>query len=208
MFRNVAALSLFVLLSGCATFSRVSHPDTLLTRYVEAIESGDIDGAYALLSEAQRHRVSRAEFREAAGAYPQELEAQARELRRQMAEPISVSGEVPMASGERAIFILQDGHWRITEGAAGAASLTSPLQTIRVLRRALQRRSYPGVLRVLSREARSQLEDEISRIIEGLEDEEALSVEVTGNRARVVYDENHFVDLQREDGEWVIVDMD
>mgnify|MGYP000367368978 CR=1 FL=1 len=37
---------------------------------------------------------------------------------------------------------------------------------------------------------------------------EDFRVEVTGNRARILYDENHFLDLVREDGEWVVVDMD
>lgn len=171
------------------------------------METGNVDGAYELLSDAQRQRVSREEFQEAAQQFPEERESQARELRRQMAEPIPVTAEIRLSSGEVATFVLQNGQWRIAEGAAGAVSLASPLQAIRTLRRALQRRSYREVVRVLSREARAQVEDEIARIVDGLEDEGSLTIEVTGNRARIIYDENHFVDLQREDGEWVVVDM-
>jgi hypothetical protein len=151
--------------------------------------------------------MTRDEFRRLAREYPGELEAQARELRRQAIEPVPVTAEIRLESGEVVTFQLQGGRWRITEGAAGSVSLSSPLQAVRAVRRALLRRSYRAAIRVLSRESRAQIEDEISRIIEGLEDEESLSIEVNDPRARVVYDDNHFIDLLREDGEWVIVDM-
>lgn len=207
MIRTVLIALSSLLVIACAPLNRATHPDDVLARYVEAMSNGDIDGAYTLLSEAQRQQTSLEEFRAAAQRYPEELEAQTRELRRQMEEPIPVSAEIRLESGEVATFVLEGGQWRVAEGAAGAVSLSSPLHTIRALRRALQRRSYGEVARVLSREARAQVEDEIARIVEGLEDEGSLTVEITGNRARIVYDENHFVDLQREDGEWVIVDM-
>lgn len=195
------------LLCACSSLNRVPHPDAVLQQYVEHIEGGELDAAYALLSEAQRQSMSLDEFRTAAQEHPEELASQVRELRRQMTEPIPVRAEIRLDSGDVATFQLHGGRWRIAEGAAGAVSLTSPTQTLRALRRALLRRSYRGVLRVLSREARAQVEDEIARIIEGIEDEESLTIEVTGNRARVIYDENHFLELQREDGEWMIVDM-
>jgi hypothetical protein len=195
-------------LAGCGGAARVHHPDVLLRHYVEALESGRIDAAYELLSAGQRRRVSRQAFHAAADGAPGEVEAQARELRRQLSEPVSVSAEVPLENGEAATLTLQGGRWRIAAGAAGAVSLSSPLHAVRALRRALQRRSYAAVVRVLSRDARSQLEDEVARIVDALDDEGSLAVEVTGNRARVVYDETHFIELSREDGEWVVVDMD
>lgn len=208
MSRLATALVLIITASGCTPIGRASHPDQLLQQYVERIEQGEIDAAYNLLSERQRQRISHEEFRQRAQQYSEELEAQSRELRRQMSEPIPVTAEVHLETGEIATLTLQEGRWRIAEGAANAVSLASPLQTVRALRRALQRRSYFGVLRVLGREARSQVEDEVARIVEGLDDEESFTVEITGNRARINYDGEHFIDLEREDGEWVIVDMD
>lgn len=207
MDRFIIISTLILTTCGCASFSRVPPPDELLGQYISNIEGGDLEAAYLLLSDSQRQQLSLDEFRQAVENYPEELEAQARDLRRQMSEPIPVSAEMRLESGEVVTFVLQDGQWKITEGVAGAVSLASPLQAIRALRRSLQRRSYSSVIRVLSREARGQLEDEVSRIVEGLQDEESLNIEFTGNRARVIYDDNHFVDLQREDGEWVIVDM-
>jgi len=205
--RNVSFALLFALVVSCRPPSRVAHPDVVLQRYVDCIDHGDIDGAYDLLSTAQQQRLSREEFRVAARNFREELSAQIRELRRQSVEPIPVTADIRLRTGEVATFELQGGRWSISEGAAGAVSLSSPLQAVRSIRRALLRRSYRGALRILSRESRAQIEDEISRIVDGLEDEESLSIEVTGNRARIIYDDNHFVDLQREDGEWVIVDM-
>lgn len=202
-----AFLPCFAVLCACSSVNRVPHPDGTLQRYIEHVEQGELDEAYELLSEAERQRVSLEEFQRAARENPEELASQVRELRRQMADPIPVRAEVRLESGDVATFELYEGRWRIAEGAAGAVSLTSPVQTLRALRRALQRRSYRGVLRVLSREARAQVEDEVVRIIEGIEDEESLTIEITGNRARIVYDDTHFLELQREDGEWMIVDM-
>lgn len=193
-------------ISGCASATRVGHPDHVLQRYVEALESSPAE-AYELLSRSQRHRLTPEEFQQASQEYSDEVQAQVRQLRLQLAEPIPVHAEVRLSSGEVVTLVLEGGHWRIADGASGAVALASPLQTVRALRRALQRRSYQSLLRVLSREARSQVEDELTRITEGLDNEEDLRIEVTGNRARVVYDDNHFVELVREDGLWVVVDM-
>jgi len=199
-------VSFSLVIAGCGSATRMGHPDHVLQRYVEAIESNPGE-AYELLSRSQRHRLSREEFQEASERYSDEVRAQARQLRLQLAEPIPVYAEVRLSSGEVVTLVLENGRWRISDGASGAVGLASPLQTVRGLRRALQRRSYQALLRVLSREARSQIEDEITRITEGLDNEEDLRIEVTGNRARVIYDGNHFLDLVREDGLWVVVDM-
>lgn len=208
MIRKLVAMLLLCLLPGCAAISRQTHPDRTLERYVAAIEAGDYDAAYDLLSREQQARVSREEFRRAAEEQAEEVRDQARQLRRQMAEPVPVRAEIQGPGGETATFVLEEGRWRIAEGAAGSVALDTPIQAVRALRRSLQRRSYQAILRVLGREARAVLEDEISRVIEGLSDEEELRVEVMGNRARILYDENHFLDLVREDGEWVVVDID
>lgn len=195
-------------LAGCGAAARQAHPDGVLVEYVEALEAGDLDRAYGLLSQAQQRRMSREEFRAAADAYPEEVEEEARQLRRQLAEPVPVRAELRGSGGESASFVLEGGRWHIVEGAAGAVALDSPIQAVRALRRALVRGSYPAILRVLSRESRAVVEDEVARIAEGLSDEEALQVEIRGNRARVLYDDTHFVELVREDDEWVVVDID
>jgi hypothetical protein len=195
-----------VLLAACGQSSHQAHPDPVLEQYVELI-SDDPDRAYDLLSESQRARITRDEFREAAARHPEEIEAQVHQLRLQLAQRIPVRADVPLASGEVIALVLDGGRWRIADGLAGATGLASPLETVRALRRALQRRSYQALLHVLSRDARSQVDDEIDRVIEGLGDEESLRIDVTGNRARVVYEGDHVIDLIREDGIWVVEDM-
>jgi hypothetical protein len=180
----------------------------VLGRYVEALEAGDIDAAYGLLSSAQRRAISLEQLQSLAASYQDEVREQARQLERLRSEPVPVRAEMRGPGSQVATFTLEDGRWRIAEGAVGAASLESPLQAVRALRRALERRSYGAVMRVLSRDSRAVIEDEVARIAEQLADEEGLRVEITGNRARIVYDETHFIDLAREDGEWVVADMD
>jgi len=193
---------------GCGAASRVAHPDATLRSYVEAVESEDYETAYRLLSEEQRARMPVEEFRRLAALNGPELEDQARQLRRHLETPIAVTAELRSRTGETASFALEQGQWTLTEGAAGSNSLQSPRHTVRALRRALQRRSYDGVLDLLSRDAQAIVEDEVERIIEALAEDELFAIEVTGNRARVFYDDDHFIDLVREQGRWVITDLD
>jgi hypothetical protein len=179
----------------------------VLATYVQLMSEGKVDDAYDLLSVTQQAALSRQQFRELAAAQPDEVRHQLRSLQRQTKRPIPVTAEVPLQNGEVATLVLRDGRWHIAQGTAGAATMISPRHTLRALRRALQRRSYPAVVALLGREARAQLEDEVARIVEGLANEEELTVEVTGNRARVRYDGHHVIELERQDGDWVIVNL-
>jgi hypothetical protein len=78
------------------------------------------------------------------------------------------------------------------------------MATVRALRRSLMRKSLPGVLRVLSRQPRADIEAELARILEETEDELDLEVEVRGNRARVRTTGGREITLVREAGEWRI----
>ena len=104
--------------------------------------------------------------------------------------------------------VLEEGRWFIDGGVISAPGLRSPMATVRAFRRALQRRSLPGVERVLARQPRAEVEDEIARILDETEDELDLEVEIRGNRARVRTTGGREITLVREAGEWRIVAID
>jgi hypothetical protein len=197
-----------LLVAGCGAAATPVRPDETLARYVAAVDTGDSDAAYDLLSAAQRAAVSRQEFAAAFRANRAELRAQARALRRLAPRDVPVTSEVAYADGESATVALEGAEWRIAGGVADAHSLRSPRETLRSLRRALERRSFDSVMRILSRRSRSQIDDELRRLVDGLSAAEHLDVAVDGDHARVEYAPGHGIDLVREDGEWRVLDLD
>ena len=131
---------------ACAARPSVSSPNDLALRYAAAVESGNLDEAYEMLSAEQRRQTSREEFLSRARQYPEELRAQAEALRRAAAEPLPVTAVVRLRDGEEIGLLFQGQRWRLSRGVAGATDLASPLEAVRALRRGLRRRSYAGVL--------------------------------------------------------------
>jgi len=178
-------------------------PGSALEAYVDAVRADDVDAAHGLLSESLRAEVSAEELGRLMTENREELAAQASEIEAEAAAIQAVAVQ-PLEGGEQVRMVLEDGGWAIDGGVVSAPGLRTPMATIRAFRRALQRRSLPGTLRVLSREPRAELEAELSRIVEETEDELDLEVEIRGNRARVRTTGGREITLVREAGEWRI----
>lgn len=193
---------------GCGGAARPPQPQSVVQAYLQAVRAHDADAAYDLLSTTQQAAVSREEFTRAFRENRAELDDQARALSRLSGRDIVAVGEVAYGEGDSAALMLERGEWRISGGVAEAYSLRSPQQTLRSLRRALERRSYDALMRILARRSRSQVDDEVRRLVDALHDAENLEIVVDGDRARVEYEPGHVIELQREDGEWRLVDLD
>jgi hypothetical protein len=76
------------------------------------------------------------------------------------------------------------------------------------LRRALARRSYPALLRVLSAESRGAVETDLRALAAALENPATLDVKVEGDRADVDVGGGHRVTLRREGGTWRVEDIE
>jgi len=178
-------------------------PASALEAYVHAVRADDAEAAHVLLSESLRAEVSTEELGRLMGENREELGAQATEIEAEAATVQAVAVQ-PLEGGEEVRMVLEEGGWVIDGGVISAPGLRTPMATIRAFRRALQRRSLPGTLRVLSREPRAEVEAELSRIIEETEDDLDLEVEIRGNRARVRTTGGREITLVREAGEWRI----
>jgi hypothetical protein len=73
---------------------------------------------------------------------------------------------------------------------------------------AIARRNYASLMRVLSRDTATKLELWLESLVAGLEDPEALSVSVDGDRATVELRGGHRIELEREEGVWKIRDFE
>jgi hypothetical protein len=206
---NHLVWALLALLSGGCGGARAattaSPPGLALGAYVDAVREDDAATVHDLLSEQLRAEVTVESLGRLMSENREELVAQANEIE---TEAVQAVAEQPLIGGERVRMVLEDGRWVIDGGVVSAPGLRSPMATIRAFRRALQRQSLPGTLRVLSRQPRAELEAEVARILEETGDELDLEVEIRGNRARVRTTGGREITMVREAGEWRIVAID
>lgn len=195
-----------LVLAGCGgAGARVEPPASTVSRYVGAVRAGDAGAAYALLDEETRAEVPFDEFRALMEANRAELSDQAEELERLAAQGVPARARVPLETGETVALVLEDGRWVIDGGVLDAPALRTPRDAVLSLHRALRRRSFRGLERVLARQPRAEVEAEIERLLEETADEQDLRVEVEGRRARVVTTSGREITLVREAGEWRVL---
>jgi hypothetical protein len=121
---------------------------------------------------------------------------------------IKTAAKVQYADGEEAALALEEGQFRIDAADALPAEARTPVQALGQLRRVLARRSYAGLIRVLSPRTRAAIEEDLRTLVEGLERAEGLDLEVTGDEATAHIPGGHIVRLHREGGVWHVEDFD
>ena len=72
----------------------------------------------------------------------------------------------------------------------------------------LARRSFAGLLRVLTADAARSLDAQLASVVEALGDPTTVDIEVDGRRATARLPGGHTVKLEREDGAWRVRDFD
>lgn len=190
---------------GCQR-AKVADPSAVVAAYVDAARRSDAEAVYRLLSERSRRDLGREGTRRLLLDAKKELASQAAFLARAESTPEAVA-LIRFADGEQAELALEEGVFRVGSAAALPAAARTPTEALSGLRRALSRRSYAALVRVLSAETRSALERDVAAIVSGLEDPETLDVEVEGDEAEVELPGGHVVKLKREAGVWRVEDF-
>jgi hypothetical protein len=194
------------LLAGCAR-STMPSPDAALAEYARAAERGDADALYGMLTERGQKSLGKDGVARAVADGKTEIAEIAREATAPGARTESIA-KVRWADGETATLTLEEGAFKVTAADTLPAGAKTPAQALEELRRVLARRSYAGLMRVLSKETKSAIEQSIRTLVEGLERPEGLDVTVKGDRATVQTSGGHVVRLKRESGVWTIEDVD
>ncbi len=195
------------LFGGACGGASIPAPKDAVKAYAEAANKGDADAIYELMSDKSRRALTRDEVRRIVGEERAELADQAKSL----SAPgvvIKSRARVEFPDGEDASLDLEDGAFRITSADALPAGARTPVQALEQLRRVLARRSYAGLVRVLSPATRSAIENDLRSLVLGLERPEGLEVHVTGDTATVDVPGGHRVRLKREAGVWQVDDFD
>lgn len=199
-------LLVFVSTQACAS-SRVPDPHDAARAYAQAAVRGDADALYAMMTtESQRAR-SKDDIRQVVAGERDELAEQGRELVRPDVR-VEATARARYADGEEAALDLRDGRYGITATGALPGGGRTPEEALDQLRRVLARRSYAGLMRVLSPATRASVENDLRALVDGLSDPERLPVQLTGDAAVVPVPGGHQVKLKREGGVWRVEDFD
>jgi hypothetical protein len=192
---------------GCSA-TRIPDPKDAVAAYAEAAARGDADAIYEMLSDKGRRALSREEVKRIIADEKGELADQSKAVTT-AGVVVKSRARVRFADGEDATLVLDDqGVFRIATADALPAGARTPEQALEQLRRVLARRSYAGLMRVLSPTTRSAIESDLRSLVLGLEHPEGLDVNVAGDSATVQIPGGHEVKLRREAGVWHVEDFD
>jgi hypothetical protein len=207
--RVAAALLCLVVggaLSACSGHT-VPDPKSAADDYAAAARRGDADAIYAMMTTSAQKARSREDVRRLVKEQREELAEQATLVTSRDAR-VEATARLRYDDGEEAQLELRDGRFWITSAGALPGGSRTPEQALDQLRRVLARRSYAGLMRVLTASTRAAIEQDLRSLVSGLERPETLHVHVTGDGAAVSVPGGHTVKLKRDGGVWRVDDFD
>ncbi|HEY8038450.1 MAG TPA: hypothetical protein VIF15_01600 [Polyangiaceae bacterium] len=193
-------------LAGCASTS-VPDPHAAARAYADAAARGDGEALYQMMSTSSRQARSKDDLKKMVAEERDELAQQGKEL----AGPdvrVEATARLRYADGEEAALELHDGRYWVTAAGALPGGARTPEEALEQLRRVLARRSYAGLMRVLSPATRAAIELDLRTLVDGLDEPGTLPVQVTGDSAVVNVPGGHQVKMKRDGGVWRVEDFD
>lgn len=205
-FGTPAAALLVLVGLGC---SRPALPDPKLAaaRWAEAAERGDSEAMYAMLTEDAQRTYGKDGTKRLVDANKKEISSEARAVASDKSE-VEATATVRFSDGEQAVLEVEEGQFKVSSAGALPAGARTPAQALSELRQALARRSYAGLMRVLSADTKNAIENDLRSLVIGLEQPETLDVKITGDSAEVQVPGGHSVRLKREAGVWRVEGFD
>lgn len=203
----LAGLALAALGLSACTRSVLPDPRPAAQAYARAAKLGDANAIYGMLTKEAQRTYGRAGTRRLVADQRAEL----RRAGEALASPnttVQASARVRYADGEVAVLEVENGRFRIGSAAALPAGARTPVEALAEFRQVLARRSYAGLMRVLTRNRRSLVDTDLRSLVTGLDQPETLDVKIKGNTAEVRIPGGHSIKLKREEGVWRIDDFD
>ena len=122
---------------------------------------------------------------------------------------VEATARLRYADGEEAALELRDGRYWVTAAGALPGGARTPEEALEQLRRVLARRSYAGLMRVLSPATRASIENDLRALVDGLDEPGTLPGAGERRHARsCTVPGGHQVKLRREGGVWRVDDFD
>jgi len=201
-----ALFVLLVPLAGCAT-QALPDPRVAAKAYADAAARGDADAIYGMMTDASRQARSKEDIRKIVADERAELQEQATALSGKDVR-VEATARLRFEDGEEAALELRDGRYWVSASGALPGGARTPEEALDQLRRVIARRSYAGLMRVLSPATRAMIESDLRAIVTGLDRPETLQVQVNGDTATVIVPGGHHVRLKREGGLWRVDNFD
>jgi hypothetical protein len=202
MLRGVRRLALAFgvsLAGGCAAGPSASHgAERTLAALAESLRNGDAAGL------AQRTGRSEADVTAALASQGAELHALGETLAR---TPVDTEARVVLTGGGTIVLVREGESWRVDRGVLGRPALARPVDAVMAFHDALARARIEGVLQLLARAPRSELELELAHWLDGTADPDALEISVSGEAATARTPTGEQIELVRESGEWRVVEI-
>ena len=192
--------------AGCARTVMPDPRDTVRA-YGAAAAQGDARAIHGMLSERSRKSLGVSDVERILADERAELATQAKAMQDPGAI-VRASARVRFADGEDATLDVEEGGFHVSSADALPAGARTPNEALDQLRRVLARRSYAGLMRVLSPSTRSAIESDLRSLVDGLGHPDGLDVQVSGDSASVQIQGGHFVKLRRDGGVWKVEDFD
>jgi len=202
-----AALAAFAALASACAGSRVPDPRAAADAYSRAAAEGDADAIYGMMTSSAQAARSRDEVRAIVKNEREELTDDARSLSAKDAR-VEATARLRFADGEEAALDLSNGVFGVTSAGALPGGGRTPEEALDQLRRVLARRSYTGLMRVLSPATRAAIEQDLRALVLGLDHPETLPITLAGDAATIAVPGGHHVRLKRENGVWRVDDFD
>jgi hypothetical protein len=187
--------------------ARIPDPKLAAQRWNDALQRADVEAVYALLSESARQAWGREGVQRMLARDRKELLGVASAATGPNVQ-LETTARVSYGDGHSASVVLEDGAFRVAAAAALPAHAATPEAALQELREVLARRSFAGLLRVLTADAGRTLDSHLTSVAAALADPAAAEIEVDGRRATVRLPGGHTVKLEREDGAWRVRDFD
>lgn len=219
--RTALLLSMMALALGCGG-SAGADPDKVLREYSLAVETGQAEEAYALLSSESKKSISFEQFQRILKENPEEARELAQSLRRPQNGPPRVTATVTGPDGESSILLVYEhGAWRVDASAIDLYSQRTPEAAVKAFLRAYENRRFDVLLKFVPDDQSEGLTAaELKKAWEGEEraDMDRLTgalkaslptakVELFGDRATLAFGAGGSVELVRERGLWKIEDL-
>jgi hypothetical protein len=204
--RELAFLFISLSLYACASTS-VPDPHAAARAYADAAARGDGDALYAMMTTPSKQARSKQDLNKMVADERGELAEQAKALLGPDVR-VEATARLRYADGEEAALELRDGQYWITAAGALPGGARTPEEALEQLRRVLARRSYAGLMRVLSPSTRAAIENDLRALVDGLTEPGTLPVQVSGDSANVNVPGGHQVKLKRDGGVWRVENFD
>lgn len=187
--------------------SAIPDPREACRAYAAAASRGDADALYGMMTQSSRQLRSREQLRNIVADERDDLAEQSQALTGPDVR-VEATARLRFADGEEAALDLHGGRYWVTAAGALPGGARTPEEALEQLRRVIARRSYAGLMRVLSPSTRAAIENDMRRLVDGLNEPRSLPVQVSGDAAIVPVPGGHQVKLKREAGVWRVDDFD